>query len=449
MNKNYYIVFMIICSIIMSCLYGLNHNECFPNTSIASEEFSKHFLIHRLFSFIGIVIISFFLLKFEEKALGTESKDENNNKNENNKKNLLIYNDNENGIKSNKLIVFYCLIILCWVLIDDIIQKYIIIFQDLDFWMFELIFLWILSIKFFKYELYKHHYLAILLCIFASLLKIGCILVTFFGFTEDDEEKNSYNGGLKIYYKDNPIEIFIGIILYFILIFLRSYISLKLKWFMDKKNTSHIKLFRFYGIFGIIIYFNSSLIGTFVGHKKNDDDDDVTAFDYLFKVKSTDNNKIILYLESFIIYFSNYNSFLSIFREILTILLGTFFFSFKIYFSILIIKYLTPVHVIISIPIVFLLEKIIMFLHFLFDTKKGFCKGNNNKIIKFFLDISGDCFSVLGFLIYLEIIILKFCKYDYNTKDNIMKRSFGEINEINEDDETEVILNDSDIKGLN
>ena len=90
-----------------------------------------------------------------------------------------------------------------------------------------------------------------------------------------------------------------------------------------------------------------------------------------------------------------------------------------------------------------------MFLHFLFDTKKGFCKGNNNKIIKFFLDISGDCFSVLGFLIYLEIIILKFCKYDYNTKDNIMKRSFGEINEINEDDETEVILNDSDIQGLN
>ena len=312
MNKNYYIVFMIICSIIMSCLYGLNHNECFPNTSIASEEFSKHFLIHRLFSFIGIVIISFFLLKFEEKASSTESKDENNNKNENNKKNLLIYNDNENGIKSNKLIVFYCLIILCWVLIDDIIQKYIIIFQDLDFWMFELIFLWILSIKFFKYELYKHHYLAILLCIFASLLKIGCILVTFCGFKETREQEKDYNGGLKIYYKDNPITIFIGIILYFILIFLRSYISLKLKWFMDKKNTSHIKLFRFYGIFGIIIYFNSSLIGTIVGHKKNNDD--ITAFDYLFKVKSKDNNNEI-FLESFTTYFSNYNSFPSIFRR--------------------------------------------------------------------------------------------------------------------------------------
>ena len=47
------------------------------------------------------------------------------------------------------------------------------------------------------------------------------------------------------------------------------------------------------------------------------------------------------------------------------------------------------------------------------------------------LDIIGDIFSLLGFLIYLEIIVLNFCKIDYNIKENIAKRSFMESYGIN------------------
>ena len=75
-----------------------------------------------------------------------------------------------------------------------------------------------------------------------------------------------------------------------------------------------------------------------------------------------------------------------------------------------------------------------------------FCFGNKKKKIKFFLDISGDFFSIIGFLIYLEIIVVKCYKYDYNTTDNIMRRSFGEINNNSDDNESEIILNESDIK---
>ena len=239
MNPNYYIVFMIVCSIMMNCLYGLNHNESFPITIIDDKDFSKHYLIHRIFNSIGVVFVGFLLLKFQEKASKSESKDENINNNKNNTKIKLIYNDNENEFKSMKIIIFYCLIILCWVLIDDIIENYIVIFQDLDFWMIELIILSWLSKKMFKYQLYKHHLLSISMCIFSSLLKVGCIFITFKNIGDDNDGKN-YNGNLPIFYSfssplNNSIRIILAITFYFLLIFIRSYISLKLKWLMEKK----------------------------------------------------------------------------------------------------------------------------------------------------------------------------------------------------------------------
>ena len=438
MNPNYYIVFMIFCSIIMSCLYGLNHNECFPNTSIDDEDFSKHYLLHRTFNSIGIVVISIFLLIYEKKVSKSESKEENKNKT----KNILIYNNNENEFNSKRLFLLYLLLIICWVLIDDIIENYIVIFQDLDFWMFELIFLWFLNIKMFKNELYKHHILAISLCILSSLLKIGTIIVTFTNIQETKKEEKNYNGGLPIFYKTYPYTIPLGLILYILIIFLRSYISLKLKWFMDKKYVSHIKLFGLYGAFGIIIYFFLSLIGTF--QECPNDDDENSKYLYLCKVNYPDNNTI--YIENFKKYSDNYgNNETKIWREIITVILGFFIFSFKKYFSILIIKYLTPVHVIISIPIVFFLQKVVMVTHLL-ESHGNFCNSSLKKKIKFFLDIFGDCFSILGFLIYLEIIVLKCFKWDYNIKDNIMRRSVVEINDNDNEDETEIILNESDIK---
>ena len=45
------------------------------------------------------------------------------------------------------------------------------------------------------------------------------------------------------------------------------------------------------------------------------------------------------------------------------------------------------------------------------------------KIIKLILDVIGDIFAFIAFLIYLEIIILNFNKFDYNIKINIDKRT--------------------------
>ena len=47
---------------------------------------------------------------------------------------------------------------------------------------------------------------------------------------------------------------------------------------------------------------------------------------------------------------------------------------------------------------------------------------------KFLLDESGDIASILGFLIYLEIIELNFCNLNFNLKKNIAYRSELEYN---------------------
>jgi hypothetical protein len=146
------------------------------------------------------------------------------------------------------------------------------------------------------------------------------------------------------------------------------------------------------------------------------------------------------HIDSFYNYFSNYKSgFKEIIIEIIDIILGIPLFFFNKYFSTLVIKYLSPVHVIFSIPIIFLLEKIVMItntliIRYFSEKKEGdqyyaiFSTNKKNSIItKFYLDISGDIFSLIGFLIYLEIIRLKCRKFYYNTKTNIIKRGNVEL----------------------
>ena len=428
-------------------LYGANHNESFKVTRIAREDFSKHYLIHRLFSSIGIFIISLCLYRYEVISSRSESVEDRIFKEKTSKKNELIYNDIENEGKSFKFILFYLFIIFCWVLIDDIIENYIVIFKDLDFWMFELIILWYLSIKMFNYEIYKHQILGISLCLFSGLLKIGCIIVTFVGHKEDENIEPKYNGNLEIIYYKYKYLVFVGIILYVFLITIRSYVYLKLKWYMDKKYVSHNKLFMVYGFLGIIIYLIISIVGTFnnCNHIK-------AVREYICKVTKTEiNNKNItyFYLDNFAIYINNFqkdgNFFEKYIWEIGVIFLGIVSLFLKEYFSILIIKCLTPVHVIISYPIVFLAQKAVMTIRTIFSDIKFF-HGNRNKKIKFSLDIFGDAICVFGFIIYLELIKIKCCKFDYNTRDNMMKRSFGEINEAINDVDQNIILDESNIQ---
>ena len=87
--------------------------------------------------------------------------------------------------------------------------------------------------------------------------------------------------------------------------------------------------------------------------------------------------------------------------------------------------------------------------HTFFDDTKEL----NFKTAKFLLDISGDITSILGFLVYLEILELNFCKFNYNLRKNIILRGESELsgkeNEDNRPSSEEEGLKDIEMGDLN
>jgi len=81
--------------------------------------------------------------------------------------------------------------------------------------------------------------------------------------------------------------------------------------------------------------------------------------------------------------------------------------------------------------------------------RENLFKGDN-LTQKFLLDESGDIASIIGFLIYLEIIELNFCGLNYNLKKNIIIRSESDVNglfisDYDSDSDSEDYNNDHDM----
>ncbi len=90
---------------------------------------------------------------------------------------------------------------------------------------------------------------------------------------------------------------------------------------------------------------------------------------------------------------------------------------------------MTPVHIILSFPIFYIFNKSYLLLLNYFYSDKKFCyldvEYAKEKLI---LDYSSDIVSIIGYLIYLEIIELHFCKFDYNIRRNIVYRCLSKSN---------------------
>ena len=92
-----------------------------------------------------------------------------------------------------------------------------------------------------------------------------------------------------------------------------------------------------------------------------------------------------------------------------------------------IIEFLTPVHIIFATPIYYLFNKSYLCLfNFIYDGS-AFRKDIYEKEIRISLDYASDVVSLLGFLIFLEIIELNFCGLDYNLKRKILDRGLIDV----------------------
>ena len=448
-------------------LYGLNHNESFTDVKLYNDkiqnDFSNHNLIHHFFNYIGVIVLSYLFYKKEI----SNSKNEAplmsiDNKDLPNSPIVLIHNieEIEEDFQTEKAYYIFLSIIFIWVIEEQIIRIYMVILQDLDFWMIEILIISYLTVKMFKIKIFRHQMIAIAINIIPCALKINSIILSF----KDDtpSEQYNYTGKLPIIYIKYALPIIpIGITIYLILISFRSFVNSKLKWYMDLKYVSPNKLLMHYGIIGASCCFLVSFISSFkechsvtkysYDNSTNFEDyiNNSTNFaDYICKVNknktriinnsngNVSNNtsylesNITYYFESFLLYFQKFEG-LDILKEFSIILLGMIFFFFDKFFSILVIKNLTPVHITFSIPIIYIMQKFFMVLITLISEHKYFRTDDKYKKKKYFCDFTGDIFSLIGFLIYLEIIVLKIFNLDYNIRANITRRSFGESYGIN------------------
>ena len=162
-----------------------------------------------------------------------------------------------------------------------------------------------------------------------------------------------------------------------------------------------------------------------------------TNFNYSnYICRATNINETIKtkeYLTNYKYYFKNWKIDNNWIYELIAIFSWQIAFFFFKYYSLKIIKNLSPAHFIFSVPIAFFFQKLINIFYAMnqfkfFETKEPIQKK------KFWLDIGGDIITIIGLLIYLEIFVLKFCEFDYNIKNNIIDRASLDLS--NNPDET-------------
>ena len=427
-----FIILMSICMVLNQYLYGFIYIECFYKMNIYQilynaiidrdkNDFPHHRLFDPFFSYLGVILCAFFIPKGKKRNRDNDIIEMNK---ESTLAVKLIHNDVKKFIKTQKGIIMFIAILILWIIEENLILIYVDIFQDLDFWFFELIFISLIFSKYFIFKIYSHEILGMAISIgVGSILKIYNITIT---FTLDDADETLYS--------KYPL-ICCFIILYFLIIIARSYVNTQLKVFMDLKFISHRTLLMFYGLAGAIICLITGAIISFVPCP-------IFMKNYVCNVEYENQ----IYYDNIQNYFESWQNMLV--RGIIIILgIATFFFH-KYYYT-LIIKAYTPIHVIFSFPWQFFIEKTflliftsIFFRDDLFTQEK--------QLEKFLLDISGDVSSIIGFFIYLEMIELNFCKLDYNLKKNIIERGEKEYkeyhssSEINEKIKEEPIVSDSE-----
>ena len=286
--------------------------------------------------------------------------------------------------------------------------------------MFELFFVSYLYSKKTKNKIYKHQMLAIYFNLSLLTFKISVIIISFFS-------KKEY-----FLYTKNPVLIPIGISIYLVLIFIRSFVNLKIKWLIDDKYFPSNKILMVYGFIGSLISLLIIIISSLINHYNSnilmEDFDDLIS-----KINNnTKNNSTIYYFDN-AIDFNWYN--LKILPEIPVVLLGIILFFFYKYFYILIIKNLSPVHIVIAYPIYVIIKKLIFPIYTFCIDKNFFVKGYDSDMEKIYIiDLIGDIISLFAVLIYFEIIEINCCGLSFYTKKNKRIRGDNELDKIKKKD---------------
>ena len=386
------------------------------------KKLSNHIIFHYIIRFLSIFIISLILYYKERRAFKREpKKNSEENKVKESSAVVLIYKDIKKDLNMNTNI---SIISLFTIIIIMVLQR---IFEDLFYrsylrelmcWMFELPLISYLNYKILNFKIHRHHYLVIFINIIFGLIDKVAFLIIRINSKDSKDENNHFNTYYQ--YNNHKWYIPIGFGFYFVYMVPRVYAISKIKVLMDLKYFSPYKILIFYGFLGSLI---SAIIGTVSTFIKCSDN-----FINMNICKIKDSNKKT-YLENFSLYFDNFEGLKDIKNisiELFIIFFGIITNYFYVFFYILIIKYLTPMH------IIFLNLIYTVFLSFVGSIYNGLWDINDNDTNKskinvlFFLDILIRIIVFFSLLVYLEFLVLNFCNFNYNLKESIIERSIKE-----------------------
>ena len=420
-NSQYkYILLYLLFALFNESLYELNYYETFNGIKVIfididNKNFSKFTFIRRkIIGYLGTFIATIIsmvcnILKFrreqnqkKDKGISTFGRIS------------LIHDDNKDNMQQKFSIFFILIIILGWIFEEQAIDKYEKTLSHLDFWMLELIIICYLNSKMFNIEIYKHQIFVLFFSIIPILFKIITIIL------EMNDNDNNF------VYENRQYLIPLGLLMYFLLITLKAYIIIKIKMFMDVKYISSNTLLMGYGFIGTIFYSILGILSCFSDITK------YSGLSYIYIDKG--NNSFINYFKTF-----GDSNITEIIAEIIILVLGMITSYFIKYYFMMIIKHLTPVHIVFLTPFFYFFGKVVLIIYNIIYSRiiNDFSLFLNEKAMKFIiekfcLDILGDIFSFFGFLVYLEMIELNCCGLNYNLRNKIINR--GELELINVDD---------------
>ena len=291
-----------------------------------------------------------------------------------------------------------------------------------------------------KTKIYRHQKIGII------INSLSCFIFGIIRFIFITDENNNLN-------KKYKWLIPISIIIYLFIIISTSYIFTKLKFYMDLRFISPTKLIIFYGIIGFIFSTIACIIETSfkcVGVEKelfcwvypnieNNTNNGINIGIYTYNENNTTNSnntksKTDRYIENFFIFIKDFSELdpKEITIEIIIIFIEIIIYYCELYFDVLVINYLTPMHFMFC-------NLIYLFIAELIDLIKKIISGFNYLSL---VGISPYFFSFIGFMIYLELIELNFCKLNYNLRKYINERS---LKDIYEDNTNESIISEPEI----
>ena len=422
------------------CILGYNFNQSFKDVSLFRFLYERldieinnnvlHSLIIKFFfNYIGTLFFSFFLRLYELKITQTnishffkftDSFSDNQKKiaqltrdttkeEEKIKENILY--KFKNYLLNNNSLLLYIVISSIWVIEEMTMFVLFDYLKDVDFWFFEIFIVTIIYSKIFLVEIYLHKKIAIGLNLIPTALKITCIVLA---FISDDHN---------VTYVKYEWWIVVGFLIHCFLTAVISFIECSLKSFLFLKYTTISQILMYYSSLGIIISFLIGIISTFKPCSKDEIQNDI-GIEIFCHVK--DNN--YTYFDNFKTYFNSYSEAngSEIFIRTIIIILDALTFFFHKYFLLLSINFTDPVHAYFYIPMYYILQKTVLVINNVIIDKQFFERTDDYRVAKYWLDISGDIFCFVGFLIYLEIIELNFCGLNDNLRKKITQRAITE-----------------------